>query len=348
MGWYEERNNDGKEETLNFGEEESGKIRMLGSWMGWKEDVDERLKRGNRAWWRTKNRLKGAKFSKRIQARVVEACVESTLLFDCQARTWYVGEIDRLQRFIDNAYRYIWSNKNKPPLRQMEEEGRNMADVRKELGVKSLRWKIEKRVLERIGHIMRLDDERMVKSMVLGWMEELENWERKPGRTRKTVLYWKKILREADIDYTNIAALTKDRKAWKELVRKRMAHLDKYEKSKGHKWAGAVIRRNEWRAETGVYVCDVCGKVCKNKGGLTIHRKRMHEISSLKRVFPCGFCNEVFKQEANMINHKKWKHDVAPPTARVHQRKRKPCQRCGKIMNESNIPRHKRESCPMR
>ena len=51
MGWFEKRNNDEKEEELNFGKEDSGKIRMLGSWMGWKADMDERLKRANKAWW---------------------------------------------------------------------------------------------------------------------------------------------------------------------------------------------------------------------------------------------------------------------------------------------------------
>ena len=53
MAFYEERNNDSKEEELLFSDKESGKIRLLGSWMGWKEDVEERLKRGNRAWWIT-------------------------------------------------------------------------------------------------------------------------------------------------------------------------------------------------------------------------------------------------------------------------------------------------------
>ena len=52
----------------------------------------------------------------------------------------------------------MWSNKTKPPLVQMKEERRNMEDVRKELGVHSLRWKIEKRVLERIGHVFQMDD----------------------------------------------------------------------------------------------------------------------------------------------------------------------------------------------
>ena len=143
---------------------------MLGSWMGWKEDVAERIKRGNKAWWITKKRLKGARISKRQQARVVEASVESTMLFDCSVRIWRVGEIKRMQKVVDRAYRYIWSSKNKPPLMQMEEERVNMVDVRRTLGVKSLRMKIEKRVLERIGHVMQMDDGRTVKAAVLGWV----------------------------------------------------------------------------------------------------------------------------------------------------------------------------------
>ena len=69
----------------------------------------------------------------------------------------------------------------------MEKERKNMADVRRELGVKSLRWKIEKRVLERIGHVMRMSDERMAKAVILGWMEELEKWEKSKGGRRKTL-----------------------------------------------------------------------------------------------------------------------------------------------------------------
>ena len=138
MGWFEERNNDHKEESLIFGVEGSGKVRMLGSWMGWKEDVAARMKRGGRAWWITKKRIMGAKISKRLQAKLVKMSVESSMLFDCQARTWRVKEVKRMQSFVDRAYRYIWSSKSKPPLKQMQEEGVNMADVRKMLGVRSL------------------------------------------------------------------------------------------------------------------------------------------------------------------------------------------------------------------
>ena len=90
---------------------------------------------------------------------MIEASVESTLLFDCQARTWRVSEIKRMQKLVDKAYRYVWNRRNKLPLMQMQEEARNMEDVRVDLGVKSLRWKIEKRCLERIGHLSKMEDD---------------------------------------------------------------------------------------------------------------------------------------------------------------------------------------------
>ena len=78
----------------------------------------------------------------------------------------------RLQVFMDRCYRHVWSRRTGLPLMQMEREGKNMADVRRELGMRSVRWKIEKKVLERIGHVMRMSDERMTKAVVLGWLKE--------------------------------------------------------------------------------------------------------------------------------------------------------------------------------
>ena len=46
MGEWEERNNDTKEEVLEFGTDEGRGVRVLGSWLGAKEDVRERIRRG--------------------------------------------------------------------------------------------------------------------------------------------------------------------------------------------------------------------------------------------------------------------------------------------------------------
>jgi len=56
---------------------------------------------------------------------------------------------------------------------------------------------------------------------------------------------------------------------------------------------------------TNGFVCKECGMVCMSKGGLTTHRRRMHEESEKKKVFQCEVCEAEFKQEANLLKHKK-------------------------------------------
>ena len=212
-----------------------------------------------------------------------------------------------------------------------------MEDVRRELGVRSLRWKIEKRILERIGHVM-MGDERMTKAVVLGWLGELEKWPKSKGRKRKTVMYWKKLLKEAGIDWTNLGELTKDRKEWKKIVKERMAVLETWEKSRGHHWRGEVVERNVVAtAAPTEFVCSVCGKRCKSKGGLVIHRRRIHEVSSKKKMFRCEGCQEEFGQEANLWNHKKVCGGGGASSG-----DRRVCA-CGKEFAKSYIAKHRKK-----
>ena len=107
MGRWEERDNEDKEETLEFGTNEGEDVRVLGSWLGAKEDVNHRKQRAGALWGKVKEWLNGSRLNKRWQARIVEACVESSLLYDCQARVWYKRDMKRLQQFMDKCYRVI-------------------------------------------------------------------------------------------------------------------------------------------------------------------------------------------------------------------------------------------------
>ena len=111
MAEFEERNNEDKEEVLDFGTEEGDKIRVLGCYMGEEVDNRQRIKRAGASWMKVKRQLKGARISKKLQARVAEACVESTMLFDCQARTWQLREIKKLQQVMDKKYQYIFGQR---------------------------------------------------------------------------------------------------------------------------------------------------------------------------------------------------------------------------------------------
>ena len=54
-----------------------------------------------------------------------------------------------------------------------------MQNVRDCLDVESVRWKIEKRVLERKGHVVRIRNEMLTKEMVFGWYEGSEEKDNK-------------------------------------------------------------------------------------------------------------------------------------------------------------------------
>ena len=170
MGEFEERTNESKEEKMVFGARDSEEIRMIGTYMENEHDTKMRIKRAARTWMQIKKRFMKCKLSKKTQAKVVETCVESTILFNAAVRPFSKSETKRIQSWIDKRYRYIWSNKKEEPLRQMERNHMNMQDVRNELDVMTIRSIIEKSHLVRIGHIARMSDERLVKQATMGWI----------------------------------------------------------------------------------------------------------------------------------------------------------------------------------
>ena len=198
-----------------FGTEEGGDIRVLGSWLGAEADRMNRIRRAGMLWEQVKGWLRGLKMSKKTQVKIVEACVESSLLYDCQARVWYKKDVRALQSWMDRCYRWVWSGGRGQPLRKMQEQGRNMVDVRGSLEIRSVEAKVEKRVLERIGHVMRMGDERMTKAVVLGWYEGLEGRAKRAGRKRKTVLYWRRVLMEAGVKPMEVEKRTRERTEWR-------------------------------------------------------------------------------------------------------------------------------------
>ena len=64
----------------------------------------------------------------------------------------------------------------------------NMQDIRNQLNIKTLQWKIEKRSLQRIGHVLRMDCSRHVKAAVLRWSPALETIPKERTKTRREQL----------------------------------------------------------------------------------------------------------------------------------------------------------------
>ena len=184
---YEEKCHDGKEESISFGTEAANKTRMLETRIGRKDDLKARVQRGNAAWYKTKKWLWRSKQSMRTQALVVQAVEESTTLFDCMVHTWTATEIQKMQSVPDNAYRWIWNHKRGLAKLRMQKEHVDAYEIRGQLGIASMRTKIETRTLSRIGHILHMPNERPTKRIILG------TWENEPevrgGLKRGTLWY---------------------------------------------------------------------------------------------------------------------------------------------------------------
>ena len=104
-------------------------MRVLGSHLCTKEDVKQIIQRANNLWVKLKQQLRKTKMTKRFHAKIIQAVVESTLLFDCQVRTWQKSDIKKLQSTVDQMYCFVWSKKIKPLLMEMQEK-KNMQDTR--------------------------------------------------------------------------------------------------------------------------------------------------------------------------------------------------------------------------
>ena len=336
MKLFEEKINDSKEENVTLGEPSAAGTRVLGIWPGEKEDTNARVRRGMGAWAKVKRRLKHSRLTKRTQARVVEAVVESSMLYNCHIRTWTLGEIARMQKKVDRCYRYVWSSKNQPPLKEMEKKRKNMWNVRKEMRVKTMRMKVEKRSLERMGHVLRLPEDRRTRQVTFGWLSTLETEKKEKKRYRCTPRYWLKLAKEAGWDATRVEDEAKDRKKWRAMIRDRIHHIERWEETQENGWDGELLKRSEYDPESATTICAECNRKFISRAGLAIHIKRMHRIQ--RDDYECSGCGDRFSQKANLKNHMKKCNVETSPTK--YSGSYKECPSCKKMLSATNMSRH--------
>ena len=340
MLMFEEKCHDGKEEMLTFANKGSEDIRMLGTRVGKKRDLAARIKRGYVAWAKVKKWLWKSKLSKRTQAVIVQAVVESTMLFDSIVRAWTKTDCQKLQTVADRAYRFIWNDGRGKTLLRMEKERTNMFEIRRQLGIDSVQQKIEVRALERLGHVIRMPDTRLTKKIILGRWNE-------PRKSQKVVrdsmvAYWRRLLAEAGEDWTNIPNLSESRKKWKGMVMRRKGEICEWEREmcSVHRgdvkpWRNHIIEVNKKKN----FVCrwKDCGMVCKSKSGL-VHHEKIHQRST--KTFDCKNCERIFKTKSSLTNHERacGKSNVKI----VNKLPKEPCSVCGAPICKANMSRHVR------
>ena len=262
------------------------------------------------------------------------------MLFDSKRKNWSKSDMNKLQTVVDKAYQLIWNNGKGLALIRMEQEKTNMWEVRRQLQIKSIRTKIETRTLERIGHVIRMPNERIVKRVVMGQWTEGKG---KPTSSKNnTINYWRRLLAETGIDWTNIENLALERKRWKSKTMKRMKFLDNWETEMcGYHRTGAkplMSQRIEVADQNG-YQCrwEGCNKVLRTVTGRTQHERRIHRTR--KEIHNCGECNAEFTEKSALTNHKKkcLKHTIASEVW-----EKADCPECRAFITKTNMSRHRK------
>ena len=135
---------------------------------------------------------------------------------------------------MDKSYSLVWGSGQSRPYVRCRKQEKNMQDLKNEMKIKIIWWKIQKGVLERIGHILRMPDTRQTKIAVLGWFKGLEGEKITSGRKKKTHIYWYRILREAGKRWSEAGTIRQDRDRWRDMIEKRTEHLSLWERSRSN------------------------------------------------------------------------------------------------------------------
>ena len=219
------------------------------------------------------------------------------------------------------------------PIKEMQEKSINLCGVRKQLTIDSMEQKIEKRHLIRIGHKLRMDNNRLTTQLVLGWpAPEISDQHRK---ARQTIIgYWRTLLRNAGQDPDTIESLALNWKKYKKFIEERVRRIRMWENKKADK---ENTERNQTAEINTSTTCSICGRICKSLTGLKIHVTRMHRKDRDEKQ-TCERCKKTVATKSALTNHKR-KCMTTPATNRRLEEK-KNCPMCAVSISTTNLARH--------
>ena len=223
----------------------------------------------------------------------------------------------------------------------MQDYGSNISDIMNQLQVSLIRTKVEVAHHTRMGHILRLLDNSLVKQALLGWLTTLEDKVKSKKKTLMTIPYWRRLIKEAGMEVDMIEQLTSNRLNWKAKVKRRQLHMEEYERQQGKTYAiPESMDKIDQRSQA--VKCDVakclykcCNRAFRSRAALTIHQKRLRRDLTNAPLFVCPNCSDEFKKEDSMKNHHKRCNG-----GRTFNGK-KECKICMKWISKANFARHR-------
>ena len=211
----------------------------------------------------TKRAWNNKQLTLRTKILIYQACVISVLLYGCETWSTYARQEKRLNSFHLRCLRKIMNIKWQEKVTNYE--------VLKRAGIRSMFTVIRTRRLRWIGHLRRMNNNRIPKQIFYG---ELKMGKRPRGRPKlryKDVC--RKSLKEFEIEEGRWEEAAENRKKWRRLVSK---GAQTYEKSTLDKLEDDRQKRKE-RAALGPTAqglsCQGCGRLCGSRIGRISHER---------------------------------------------------------------------------
>ena len=293
------------------------------------DEIALRLKKATGAFSALKHRVwsqRGLKKSTKLE--VYNACVLTCLLYSCETWVVYRRHLKQLERFHQRCLRSIlgvhWTT-HTPDTEVLEKA--NTISIEAHIHRHRLRW---------VGHVIRLDDDRIPKQLLYGELSVGSRPQHKPKKRFKDCV--KDSLALCKIDNPDWEMVACDRNRWRKMVYSGSRCFQ----DNANIWAKtkrAAKKGDNIDPDLSQFVCKECGRVCLSSAGLTSHR-RSHAERPLANYeaflginqLACEECGKVCKSRSGLARHLKI-HQA--PGSGEHKGKAQPkdfvCCVCGRV-----------------
>ena len=250
-------------------------FRYLGSTMSNDANMDVEIKARIAKGCKVFNALKGSVMnstglSVAAKVHVFKGTVIPALLYGAETWTVKLHHENKLESFIADCLRVLF--------KQPRFTGRTTASLFKQANLPPVRIMLRKMRMRWLGHVARMDDERLPKQLLYADMDV--GTTRAPGGQRKR---WKDCvmtdLKSLNIDTHTWQNLAKDRQAWRAAVDK---GLDENEKEIENR----IVRNRNIRKQKEIkdaIVCPICSKQVTSERTLKSHIAQTHTDKAEER-----------------------------------------------------------------
>eukprot|EP00745_Piridium_sociabile_P040226 TRINITY_DN767_c0_g1_i3.p1 TRINITY_DN767_c0_g1~~TRINITY_DN767_c0_g1_i3.p1 ORF type:complete len:1045 (-),score=247.16 TRINITY_DN767_c0_g1_i3:182-3316(-) len=226
-------------------------------------EVSNRISKASASFGRLSARVWNERgLTQKTKIAVYKAVVLTSLLYGCETWTLYRRQVKTLDQFhlrcLRRILRISWQDgvSNTEVLRRAQASGIEALIIRSQL-----RW---------VGHVVRMDDSRLPKSI---FFSELASGTRKAGAPVKRYKdSLKSSLKACNTPVTGWERLANDRSAWRHAIHK---GINTFETQRLESLDQKRQARKERRPDPAAAVaCPTCGRICASAFGLQSHLRR--------------------------------------------------------------------------